>query len=109
MRGAFPRIVTTDAAQVGEDPVDDAEVLDHGDTFHLDATLGAEQRVDLEDPAQETRPTPTPRPRGGGVVVGLGVGADIDLGARRTIFPDDSRRFDIASIPATMPSSIRIS
>ena len=62
LRGPFPRIVTTDAAQVGEDPVDDADVLDHGDTFHLDATLGAEQRVDLEDPTQETRPTPMPGP-----------------------------------------------
>src|SRR6056297_2657753 len=52
LRGPFPRIVATDAAQVGEDPVDDADVLDHGDTFHFDATLGAEQRVDLEDPAR---------------------------------------------------------
>jgi len=85
LRGPFPRSVATDAAQVGEDPVDDADVLDHGDTFHLDATLGAEQGVDREDPTQEARSTPTPRPRGGGVVVGLGVGADIDLGARRTV------------------------
>jgi len=60
LRGPFPRIVTTDAAQVGEDPVDDRDVLDHGDTFHLDATARAEQRVDLEDPTKETRPTPTP-------------------------------------------------
>ena len=82
LRGAFPRIVAADAAQVGEDPVDDRDVLDHGDTFHLDATLGAEQRVDLEDPTKETRPTPTPRPRGGGVVPVFGVGAD--LGERRT-------------------------
>src|SRR6056297_2036761 len=82
LRGPFPRIVAADAAQVGEDPVGDAEVLDHGDTFHLDATLGAEQRVDLEDPAQETRPTSTPRPRGRGDVPVFGVGAD--LGARRT-------------------------
>ena len=52
LRGAFPRIVAADAAQVGEDPVDDRDVLDHGNTFHLDATLGAEQRVDLEDPAR---------------------------------------------------------
>jgi hypothetical protein len=52
LRGPFPRIVATDAAQVGEDPVDDAGVLDHGDTFHLDATARAEQRIDLEDPAR---------------------------------------------------------
>ena len=43
LRGAFPGIVSADAAQVGEEAFEDADDLDHGDTLHLDATLRAEQ------------------------------------------------------------------
>ena len=90
---------------MGEDPVDDADILDHGDTFHLDAALGAEKGVDLEDPAQQTCPASTAGPGGRGFGVDSGGGADFGgrvTGAARLALPPRP----IAPSPGGIPSEV---
>ena len=88
-RGPRPR------TEVREDPVDDRRLGQEGEDPHGTPATGADQRVDLEDPAQQLGPPPARLP--GALWSGSDTGAatstgDSTGGARSPFAPSARRR-----------------